>query len=549
MATHTTSSETVATWIERDRGPIEVTSEAARILCVEDEHLVALDIQHSLERMGHTVVVVYKGEEAVAQVAKRRFDLVLMDIKLGGRIDGIQAAQTIRATYDVPIIYLTAYADNTTLERARMTEPYGYVLKPFQERELKAAIGMALQRHGTDRHRIQQERLQRFLADASARLADSLDYQAVASGAAELLVPAYADWCTLHLGDELDGDAVPTFSHTRPETANEHATNGDGAHMLQRVLDRGRSELAQLSDAEALRDALGQTHGAMLTQLGARSVICVPVRARDHMLGAFALVAGRTRPRYGPADLLWAEDFCHRLGMALDNALLYRKAERAILMRDDVLAIVSHDLRSPLGTILMQAEVLTDQPDHAKVGGQIARSAQRMNRLIGDLLDASALNAGKLALDCRIHAVNDLLNEAVEMFRSQAESRGVELVGTALEPSAYVKCDSDRIVQVLSNLIGNAIKFTPRGGKVIAAVSRCDNGIEVEVTDTGRGIPPEQVPHLFDRFWRGKAHRHGAGLGLFIARGIIASHGATLALDSKPGVGSRFSFRLPEVEP
>ena len=110
-------------------------------------------------------------------------------------------------------------------------------------------------------------------------------------------------------------------------------------------------------------------------------------------------------------------------------------------------------------------------------------------------------------------------------------------------------CDSDRIVQVLANLIGNAIKFTPRGGKVWAGAKRHGDAIEFEVSDTGRGIPPEQVPHLFDRFWRGKAHRHGAGLGLFIARGIIASHGGTLELDSARRAGSRFYFRLPEVMP
>jgi signal transduction histidine kinase len=196
---------------------------------------------------------------------------------------------------------------------------------------------------------------------------------------------------------------------------------------------------------------------------------------------------------------------------------------------------------------LAQAELL--QPTHAKASEQIARSAQRMNRLIGDLLDASALNAGKLTLDRRTHAVADLVREAVEMFRTQAETHGVRLTDNVVEPPAFVSCDSDRIVQVLSNLIGNGIKFTPRGGTVSVAAQRTNGAIELEVADTGRGIPSEQVPHLFDRFWRGKAHRDGAGLGLFIARGIIASHGGTLALDTTRRTGSRFFFRLPEVTP
>src|SRR6185436_17216425 len=123
------------------------------ILVVEDDHLVALDIRRHLERMGHGVAVVHSGENAINKALETRFDLILMDIRLSGPIDGIEAARLIKASHDMPIVYLTAYADNQTLERARQTEPYGYVMKPFQERELKATIEMALQRHDTDARR------------------------------------------------------------------------------------------------------------------------------------------------------------------------------------------------------------------------------------------------------------------------------------------------------------------------------------------------------------------------------------------------------------
>src|SRR5262245_51964937 len=128
-------------YAERAEGPV-----SARILVVEDEHVVGLDLQVRLGKMGHSVVVTHSGEEAVEKAAQSHFDLVLMDVKLKGLLDGIEAARTIRRSYDVPVIYLTAYADNFTLERARYTDPYGYILKPFQERELKAAIEIALQR-------------------------------------------------------------------------------------------------------------------------------------------------------------------------------------------------------------------------------------------------------------------------------------------------------------------------------------------------------------------------------------------------------------------
>ncbi len=527
--------------------PRPVATPSAKILVVEDEHLVALDIQLRLERMGHFPVVVYSGEDAIEQASETEFDLVLMDIKLKGELDGIDAARRLRASHDLPIIYLTAYADNQTLDRARTTEPYGYVLKPFQERELKAAIEMALQRHGTDRQRSAQQQLQRFLADASARLATTLDYRAVAIGAAELIVPRYADWCSIQLKET--NDMIPAFSYTCPDgyEANGHHRAG---RLIDTVQHSARSEmLTQIPDAASLVDALGAQHIDALREIGARSLICVPLLARDQVLGALTLVSGRMRPRYTQNDLLFVEDFASRLGMALDNALLYRAAERAIRMRDDVLAIVSHDLRTPLGTILMQAEALIGSPEVTKIGVGIMRSAHRMNRLIGDLLDASAINAGHLALDIRPHIASEIAREAIEMFRSQAEARAITLVDELPDDSVLISCDRDRIVQVLSNLLGNGIKFTPRGGTVTIRVSREDSHVNFEVIDTGQGIAPEQVPYLFDRFWRGQSRNNGAGLGLFIARGIIAAHDSKLAVETKLGEGSRFFFRLPEAPP
>jgi signal transduction histidine kinase/CheY-like chemotaxis protein len=549
MGTQIIPNEPVVIRTERDAGTVAAPAPAdarAHILVVEDEHLVALDIQRGLERMGHRVTVAYTGELAEDLAMAHPFDLVLMDIKLRGKVDGIDAAKHIRDACDVPVIYLTAYADNPTLARARMTEPYGYVLKPFQEKELRAVIEMALKRAATDRHRWQQERLQRFLANASARLAASLDYRAVTADAMGLLVPGYADWATVHLVER--DDAVPAFTQTHPIARSLTAMTDDVGDVIHTVMSTGRSTgVFDLRGTDHVRAAFGPQHVANLMRLGARSSICMPIQARGETLGALALVCGRLRPVYNETDVLWADDFCHRLAMALDNALLYRKAERAIHMRDDVLAIVSHDLRSPLGTILMQAELLSDRPDLGKVGMQIARSAQLMNRLIGDLLDASAINAGRLALDCNVHSVNDILLEAGDMFGSQAEAGGIELHLDAPQPPANVRCDSDRIVQVLSNLIGNALKFTPRGGRVDVSATRVRDAIRLEVRDSGRGIAPEQVPYLFDRYWRAKPQRHGAGLGLFIARGIVASHDSRLELETTVGKGSRFYFCLPEI--
>jgi signal transduction histidine kinase/CheY-like chemotaxis protein len=516
---------------------------AARILVVEDEHLVALDIADNLSRGGHNASVVHSGEDAIRLAAAEPFDLVVMDIRLGGAIDGIEAAAVIHEASDVPIIYLTAYADDRTLDRARRTEPYGYVLKPFQERELRATIEMALQRYRGERLRWEQLLLQRFLADASARMTASLDYRSVARGAAELLVPRYADWCEIRL--KRSNDVIPELTLWHPN--GHHSDPGKLPKLFENVEASARAALlTDIADDRVLGDALGVEHLDALHELGARSVLCVPLIVRDHTLGALALVAGRNRPRFADTDLEFVEDFGRRLATALDNALLYRKAERAVAMRDDVLAIVSHDLRTPLGTILLQAELVSGAPEHEKAGRAIMRSAQRMNRLIGDLLDASAINAGHLALDVDVHCAAAITREALEMFRTSAEARDIRMLENTDEQGS-IRCDRDRIVQVLSNLLANAVKFTPRGGTITVSTTRDDSVVRFEVRDTGQGIPAEQLPHLFTRFWRAHAGRGGAGLGLFIARGIMAAHGCTLEVDTEEGVGSRFYFSLPIV--
>ena len=516
----------------------------AKILVVDDEHLVALDLQQRLRRMGHSPVVVYSSEQAIENATSAHFDLVLMDIKLKGAVDGIDAAGTIRSKVDVPIIYVTAYADNHTVERARKTEPYGYVLKPFDERELKAAIEIALVRHDSDIRRREQEQLLKFLADASVRLAESLDYRTVARGAADLIVPRYADWCLIHL--KPSDDTTPSFKYSRPDgDAGTERIFGDGP-LLEAVERDGQLEMRRdITETELLSGELGIEPPAWLHELGTCSLLCMPLVARNQVLGALALISGQSRPRYGGEDVAFVGDLCQRLAMALDNALLYRKAERAIRIRDDVLAIVSHDLRTPLGTVLMQAEALGEQPELRKFAGAIARSAHRMNRLIGDLLDVSAINAGQLTLDIRTHCAADLVREIADVFRSQASTRGIALAETFPDDSVKVRCDRDRVLQVLSNLISNALEFTPKDGAIDVSAERRGSHVRFEVRDTGRGIAPDEIPHLFDRFWRGHARREGAGLGLYIAKGIVAAHGGMLEVASELGVGSRFFFSLP----
>jgi signal transduction histidine kinase len=234
-----------------------------------------------------------------------------------------------------------------------------------------------------------------------------------------------------------------------------------------------------------------------------------------------------------------------RLARALE------KANSAIRTRDEILAIVSHDLRNPVSTIAMAASLLEMPIPEEKKAEQvrvIQRAAAGMNRLISDLLDVSAIEAGRFTIEPTPLSLSPLLREACRMFERQAAQRHQQLEFLIPEDLPRVYADRDRILQVLSNLVGNAIKFTPDGCAIRVRATRGDAELVVSVEDTGPGIPEADVLHIFDRFWRARrSKRGGAGLGLDIARGIVEAHGGRIRVESAPGRGSIFSFTLPLV--
>jgi signal transduction histidine kinase len=226
------------------------------------------------------------------------------------------------------------------------------------------------------------------------------------------------------------------------------------------------------------------------------------------------------------------------------------RAESALAMRDEVLAIVAHDLRSPLNAVQTSAAFLMDvelgESERRRLLDVIRRAASSMNRLIEDLLDVSRMESGAFTVELQWLDVATLTTEVCEQFRPEATEGGRTLEAMIEGDIPPVPADRDRLSQVLENLIGNALRFTPAGGSVTVRVTRQGpNAIACSVSDTGVGIPPEELPHLFERFWQARRYRRGgAGLGLAIARGVVEAHGSALAVESEPGRGSTFSFVL-----
>jgi len=239
--------------------------------------------------------------------------------------------------------------------------------------------------------------------------------------------------------------------------------------------------------------------------------------------------------------------------VAIENAWLYESARDAIKARDDMIAIVSHDLRNPLGAIQMGAALLQAHIDKlpartAETLRRMQRAAQRMARLVDDLLDVTKIDAGTLTIEAKPEPLEPVVEEAIDQLRLAAGEKKVVLASAVEGGVPLVSIDRDRILQALSNLLGNALKFTAAGGEVHVAAQRAEDVVRVSVRDTGVGIAPEHVPHLFDRYWQARETASlGAGLGLFITKGIVEAHGGKIGVESALGCGTTFSFTLPLV--
>jgi signal transduction histidine kinase len=287
----------------------------------------------------------------------------------------------------------------------------------------------------------------------------------------------------------------------------------------------------------------------------------VIVLTSDEAVARDALHAGaRDYVRKPPAD---AAILRHALSHACEQHRLLAQldlARRAAAARGRAAGIVSHDLRNALGTIQICAAALLDEDSPSESGVRdmariIQRASDLMQRILDDLLDETSIDAGRLALDRRPTVVSEVIGAAQGMFVPRAVDHGLRLVVESASDLPKVDADPSRLLQVLSNLLGNAMKFTPMGGQVVLSVravdgtagdaGSCPGAVRFAVSDTGPGIVPEDLPHVCDWFWQAEHRaRGGAGLGLAIAKGLIEAHGSRLRVESVPGQGSTFSFTV-----
>lgn len=405
-------------------------------------------------------------------------------------------------------------------------------------------------------------RREAFLARVTVALTRSLDYQQTLKTLANFAVPQIADYCAVDVVNEDDELVRLEVAHVDPakaEAASEIRSRYDdpnASYGPQRVVRTGiPAFLPEITDEMIVRNAHGdQERIKKIRSLGLASYMCLPMIAHDRVLGALTLASAESRIRYTEEDLRLGEDVAARVALAIDNAQSYQQMQNANRLKDEFLATLSHELRTPLNAVLGYARLLKSGAIPPEKTSQalevIDRNAGSLTKIVEDVLDVSRIISGKTRLEVQPLDIARVLRDALATVAPAAGAKGLR-IHTVIDPHVGpVSGDPNRLQQVFWNVLSNAVKFTPRGGRIQVRLEAVNSNVEIVVSDTGLGISPEFLPHIFERFRQAEAgptRKHGGlGLGLAIARHLVEMHGGTIhAASDGEGNGSTFRVRLP----
>ncbi len=402
---------------------------------------------------------------------------------------------------------------------------------------------------------------QQFLIRITALLAASLDTRQTLETVAQELVTSLGDLCIIDIaqGDKLVREIIACGDPQRAAATEQLRKYAPDRMQLARAwpgLLEHRSHIQPRLNSEAYKLlAANPEHRKVLEAAGPTTAMATPMISRGQLFGHITMASFDPKRSYGRDDAAVLEEVARRTAIAMENARLFEKTQQAVRAREDVLHVVAHDLRNPLNAVQLQASTLVRRKaeDERRVNARravdaIKHSLGAANRLIEDLLDVARVEQGGLLLRTEPHAPGELVKEAVELLTPAAMNASITLEAQAdgVPAELQVDADRDRVVRVLSNLIGNALKFTPRGGRVQVQSRLTDGELLICVADNGPGIGPDELKHVFDRFWQADRKRGGGvGLGLAIARSIVEQHGGRIWAESTPGKGATLSFTLP----
>jgi len=555
--------------------PAESSRPQPRILVVDDEPHVVQIFQDLLAQRGYEVESSSNGDDAIVKVTAGKFDLVLTDINLPG-VDGLEVVRAAKAAdKDTCVILITGYASTTTAIDALRQGAYDYITKPFdlwetakaierglesrflviENRRLVSSLEEAnreLQQHEQILSRMVKEATQRITAlyEAGKEISTSLSRQAtleVIVNHVTKLVGAEASLVFLYDTDAGDYVAEAGAGVPLEKLRGYRFGNGVGLH--------GQS----VRNASPVRCAtVGETVGVeeFLTELAAGSALVVPLLTNENVLGTITALRRNGRA-FTPDDQELLTMFASQASIAVTNANLYERTKELDRMKSEFVAVVSHEVRTPLTSIKGSLELLGDERFHVLPPPQkellsiCQANTERLINLINDILDFSKLESSKLSLNFESVEVGRIVPEAVDHIKNLAGMKGITIDIHMEGTAGVIEADPMRVAQVITNLLGNAIKFSPENGKIEIWARGSEDEVSVAIKDYGKGISQRDLSRLFQRFAQLDSSTTrkagGTGLGLVISKGIVEQHGGKIWVESVLGKGSTFSFSIPRT--
>ena len=548
-------------------------AERPRILLADDNADMRQYVRGLLEPRWQ-VETAADGAAALGLALANPPELVISDVMMPG-IDGFELMRALRAdlrTRAVPIILLSARAGEAARIEGLAAGADDYLHKPFSARELTARVAAVLDR-ANFRERLQTvERTARattqraadrlsVLSEASRLFAEAgPDEKVVLDALAHLVAERVRDFCVITLASPSDElMRLAAFHHADPEALalvgpllNTSPLRMDQG-LYGRVIKSDQPLFLPLADADAVETVNIPPFDSYITRYGMKSLIIAPLRLTGRVIGAIGLSRTRASEQYTEGDLELVLDLASRAALAIRNAQLFSRIQAEAKTREEVMAIVAHDLRNPLSVMSAAGVLLAGFAKNDAQGerlrnmaARITRASRRMDDLITNVLDATRIEGGRIEIKPAPTSAAGLIDQAHEALVLLAREKGIELTRHPISKDLRVLCDEGRILQVFSNLISNSIRFTSNGGTIELGVQREGEQARFAVKDSGVGIAPENLGRVFERYFKGsEPTRTGTGLGLYIARGIVEAHGGRIWVESTQGVGSTFSFTLP----
>jgi len=485
-----------------------------KILVVEDERIVAKDIQNTLKNLGYEVpTIASTGEDAVKKSGELKPDIVIMDIVLKGSIDGIEAASVIRSRYKIPVVYLTAYEDEETLDRAKITEPLGYILKPFEERDLHTTLEMALYKHNME-----------------AKLTESEERY-------RMLVEHYPDGIAIEIDKKITFINPAAVKMLGENDSIKFIGNSFFDYLPPENLETFKNKLSKANEIHStvpfIEEQLIRTDGSRFQA----ETAMIPF-AHDDKIALQIIFRDISERKKSEEELKKAYAEIKKTQQALINS-----EKLAALGRFS--AGIAHEIRNPLANISASAQFCMGKfkmdKNMKKHFDVILRNTETANRIIKELLDFTSPREAVLTSG----SINKVLEHVCDLVKPRCAKNNITLLKKVPEKLPAFPLNDKKLEEAFMNFLSNAIEAMPEGGTltVESYLNKNDDSIVINFSDTGNGISQEDMDKVFEPFFTTKDD--GTGLGLSLAYHIISAHSGDISTESKPGKGTSFSINLP----